>query len=267
MMMLEEIATTVGLTIDQPYTMISIVIIGYLLLHEALFARALMLLLFTMVYNTFLKAHWQIPLPPASGLEGWAFPSGHMHSAFVFWGWLAFDSRNRYIMALVFVLLSFTGFGLVHRGYHYPLDIVGAVCFGAVTLTVFHVVNLFEPFKTQYMLNGIWLALAALFFIIITPELGRKIHIYQGLGALVGFTIGGLYAANRRNIVTSKIKAICSAILTILVTIGIFKGFKMIPLDLSKAVMLFLIWFCIALWVASSKRVLRMPRTFINFTR
>lgn len=258
-MMLGEIATTVGLTIDQPYTMISIVIIGYLLFNEALFAKALMLLLFTMIYNTFLKAHWQIPLPPASGLEGWAFPSGHMHSAF--------DSKNRYFMAIVFVLLSFTGFGLVHRGYHYPLDVVGAVCFGAVTLTIFHVINLFEPFKTKYMLNGVWLALGALFFIIITPEVGRKIHIYQALGALIGFTLGGLYAANRPNFTTSKLKAIGAAILVILFTFGIFEGFKMLRLELPKATMLFLTWFLIACWVGGSKRILRMPHAFMKFTR
>ncbi|MFO1257137.1 MAG: hypothetical protein U1E78_01750 [Gammaproteobacteria bacterium] len=265
-MLLEEIATTIGLTIDQPFTMILIVIIGYLLINEAIFAKALMLLLFTMVYNTFLKAHWQIPLPPASGLEGWAFPSGHMHSAFVFWGWLAFDSKNRYLMALIFVLLSFTGFGLVHRGYHYPLDIVGAVCFGAVTLTIFHVINLFEPFKNKYMLNGLWLSLAALFFILITPEIGRKIHIYQGLGALIGFTVGGLYAANRQNMTTGKLKEIGAAILTIFVSILIFKGFDMIPLELPKSIMLFLMWFFIAFWVAGSKRVLRMPAAFFKFT-
>lgn len=257
-MMLADIATTIGLTIDRPYIMISIVILGYLLVNESVCTKALMLLLFTVVYNTFLKAFWQIPLPPASGLEGFAFPSGHMHSAFVFWGWIAFDSKNRYLMAIIFVLLSFTGFGLVHKGYHYPLDIIGAVSFGAVTMTIFHVLNLFEPLKTKYMLNGLWLSIAAIICILLTPGVSHKLHVFQGLGALIGFTLGGIYATRRQMTTLNWPKQFLCSILIILVAFGLFKGSKMLSLEIPKIILLSSTWFLIALWIAASKRILRI---------
>ncbi|HRE32849.1 MAG TPA: phosphatase PAP2 family protein, partial [Candidatus Berkiella sp.] len=85
--------------------------------------------------NVYLKSIWQMPLP--APMEGWAFPSGHMHSAVVFWGALAIEFRRFWFSALIVFMLCLAGYGLVYHGYHYPIDIVGAVGFGSLSLFIY----------------------------------------------------------------------------------------------------------------------------------
>ncbi|WP_308295464.1 phosphatase PAP2 family protein [Streptomyces sp. MUM 178J] len=79
------------------------------------------------------------PLEPGTGL----YPSGHTATAAVAYGaaalLLAPYSRLRlrpWVMPIAGMLTLATGVGLVLRGYHWPLDVVGSLCLCGVLLLV-----------------------------------------------------------------------------------------------------------------------------------
>ncbi|MYR46332.1 phosphatase PAP2 family protein [Streptomyces sp. SID5910] len=85
-------------------------------------------------------------VPPAVGY----YPSGHTATALVAYGaatllllpLLRTPAARRVLVALCAVLVLGVSYGLVRRGYHWPLDVVASWCLGAVLLT------------------GVWLALS-----------------------------------------------------------------------------------------------------------
>jgi undecaprenyl-diphosphatase len=77
-------------------------------------------------------------VPPATGY----YPSGHTATAVVAYGaaallllpWLLTDLARRAVLATAAVLVAAASFGLVRRGYHWPLDVVASWCLGALLL-------------------------------------------------------------------------------------------------------------------------------------
>ncbi|MEU3818997.1 phosphatase PAP2 family protein [Streptomyces sp. NPDC030392] len=68
---------------------------------------------------------------PFTGATGY-YPSGHTATALVAYGAAALLTRPRALAPVAAVLTAATGAGLVLRGYHWPLDVVGSVLlFGA----------------------------------------------------------------------------------------------------------------------------------------
>ncbi|MFF8631679.1 phosphatase PAP2 family protein [Streptomyces werraensis] len=78
-------------------------------------------------------------VPPATGY----FPSGHTATATVAYGTatllllplLGSPAVRRGLLALCALLVLGASYGLVRRGYHWPLDVVGSWCLGAMLLT------------------------------------------------------------------------------------------------------------------------------------
>jgi undecaprenyl-diphosphatase len=79
-------------------------------------------------------------VPPATGY----YPSGHTATAVVAYGcatllllpWLRRAAARGGLIALCAALVLGVGFGLVRRGYHWPLDVLASWCLGAVLLTL-----------------------------------------------------------------------------------------------------------------------------------
>ncbi|MEU0675157.1 phosphatase PAP2 family protein [Streptomyces sp. NPDC006172] len=77
-------------------------------------------------------------VPPATGY----YPSGHTATAGVAYGaavllllpWLATAAARRAAAAVAFVLVLAVSFGLVRRGYHWPLDVAASWCLCVVLL-------------------------------------------------------------------------------------------------------------------------------------
>lgn len=252
--MLELIAKT-GLLFSQPPVLASVILIGFLNFNQNIFGRTLFILLFTMVYNVYLKSVWQIPLPPP--LEGFAFPSGHMHSAVVFWVALAIEFRRFWFSALVVFMLCLTGYGLIYQGYHYPIDIVGAVGFGSLTLLIYYFLQQLKVFKENPYKLGVPLASLAIFFMILLPAASlQKWHIWQALGALIGFTIGwGLLSQKQKKqpFTIQGRQHLRVFSIALLGAIGIFYLLSMLPM--TKNPLIFCQFFLIAIWVSSSKLI------------
>ncbi|MEU0044274.1 phosphatase PAP2 family protein [Streptomyces werraensis] len=78
-------------------------------------------------------------VPPATGY----FPSGHTATAMVAYGTatllllplLGSPAVRRGLLTLCALLVLGASYGLVRRGYHWPLDVVGSWCLGAMLLT------------------------------------------------------------------------------------------------------------------------------------
>ncbi|MGW1619718.1 phosphatase PAP2 family protein [Streptomyces sp. NPDC002172] len=78
-------------------------------------------------------------VPPAVGY----FPSGHTATAAIAYGsatllllpWLASAAARRAIVAVCATLVLGVSYGLVRRGYHWPLDVVAGWCLATVLLT------------------------------------------------------------------------------------------------------------------------------------
>ncbi|MEU3932054.1 phosphatase PAP2 family protein [Streptomyces sp. NPDC029044] len=78
-------------------------------------------------------------VPPGTGY----YPSGHTATAAIAYGcatllllpWLRTAPARRTLITLCVALVLGTGYGLVRRGYHWPLDVVGSWCLCAVLLT------------------------------------------------------------------------------------------------------------------------------------
>ncbi|MFM9609440.1 hypothetical protein DF268_37015 [Streptomyces sp. V2] len=77
-------------------------------------------------------------VPPATGY----FPSGHTATAMIAYGgavlvllpWLAAGRARRTAVGVAVVLVAAVSYGLVRRGYHWPLDVLASWCLGAVLL-------------------------------------------------------------------------------------------------------------------------------------
>ncbi|MGD9591841.1 MAG: phosphatase PAP2 family protein [Candidatus Berkiella sp.] len=165
----------------------SILILGLFTQKREIFIRTAYLLLFTMVYNVLLKSIWQNPLPPP--LEGWAFPSGHMHSAMIFWGWLAIEFKKIWFSEIVFLILTLVGYGLIQQGYHYPIDVFASIGFGAISLMLYTFINRLSFFKGRTdRLGWLMLTLSGLIFVSMIPE-ARKPHVIKAISILSIFVI------------------------------------------------------------------------------
>ncbi|MFE6094925.1 phosphatase PAP2 family protein [Streptomyces massasporeus] len=90
-----------------------------------------------------LKALMARPGTPAEPTGTGYYPSGHTATATVAYGcaallllpWLRTTPARRALITLCTALIVGASYGLVRRGYHWPLDVVGSWCLCAVLLT------------------------------------------------------------------------------------------------------------------------------------
>jgi undecaprenyl-diphosphatase len=108
---------------------------GMIFHKREIYTRALCLFCIIMIFNTLLKNFFKIPLFPHLG-PGYAFPSGHMHAAVVFYGYILYRIKDYKIKTIIAISLCGLGFSLVYQRYHNLYDILGAIAFGVVELMI-----------------------------------------------------------------------------------------------------------------------------------
>lgn len=170
------------------FVVIFIILLGYNFLKKDIFGRTFVIFAFAMILNAFLKSLFQIPLPP--GLTGWGFPSGHMFASSILWGWLCWEYKNKYLYIFSSILLICVGIALVHFGYHYPSDVIGALLFVIPTLFLYHLSFKFPALKKNPPLIGFALALLGLILIAFIPNVTRVSFVWIALMSLLGFSLG-----------------------------------------------------------------------------
>lgn len=194
-----------GLHVNHIELFIPTFLLGFFFIDRKIFSQALLLLWFTMIYNLFLKSIWQIPIQPS--LEGWTYPSGHMHASWVFWGWLALHYK-RYITIPIFsIMMTASAWGLIYHNYHDLPDIVGSIGFGSLSLCIYYLANHKIPIlKDNFFLVNVILGGVGIILIQNLPIKVQTLdYIWQAQGAIMGMAIGWLFIAkmktNRKNII------------------------------------------------------------------
>jgi len=176
--------------------LVPLIIIGFLYVNHRTYGQALILLLFSMVFNKVLKEYFAIPLNSNLNIKGFAFPSGHMQSAIVFYGLIYLSTHNIRIRGLILIILLGISFGLNHFGYHNSFDILGGVGFGILLLAIFHKLIKTEILqKKPYLLGFIILPLAAalIFYSSYYNNIPTPVHIWMAFYILIGFTMSWFF--------------------------------------------------------------------------
>jgi hypothetical protein len=122
-----------------------LIILGYIWISRKIFYDAISLLMFSMIFNFALKNTFQVPLSPLLGKQGYAFPSGHMQTSSVLYGWLAFAFKDTLFRILVALLLIGIALSLVYFGYHNFVDIAGAVFFALLLMLAYYLISTQKP--------------------------------------------------------------------------------------------------------------------------
>lgn len=126
------------LLFSHPIFLIPIIIIGIYRYNRNIFIHTAFLLLISIIINKILKSWFAIPLSSVLNKEGYAFPSGHMQAAFIFYGWLFINIRNGLLRFIFITILCGIGFGLIHYGYHNYFDIIGAIGVGTIIQLIYY---------------------------------------------------------------------------------------------------------------------------------
>ena len=193
--MIDSIANVfLSLTHDQ--FIIPLIILGYIWINRDTFYHATCLILVSMIFNCALKVTFQMPLSAVIGKEGFAFPSGHMLSATIFFGWLAFRSGSLAIRTLIIVLLTGIGLSLIHFQYHNYYDVLGAIFFALLQMVAYYqlatkknsilrwstifvstILVIYIYLKFRQIVSHIWMAYYALIGFILSEKIFLRVNI------------------------------------------------------------------------------------------
>ena len=173
---------------SQDYVVFPLIIFGILFLDRQLFLRIVVLLLFGIAINVFLKNVFQVPLNPELHKDWWAFPSGHVQLTATFYGYLAYHYRNLFLSIAVALILIGESFSVVHFKYHDWMDVIGGLVAAGVWIVTFEVIRKSAPFRNRFYLFA--LILLPLAFIL--ERFSSKVPgVHQiVLGAFIGVTLG-----------------------------------------------------------------------------
>lgn len=216
-------ATEILLYFCNEMVLIPLIIIGFLSIDKNIFGNATFLLLFTMIYNILLKTLIKIPLAAHLEKTGYAFPSGHMHSSVVFYGWLLLSYKNPLIKLSLAILIASIGFALIYKEYHNIYDIIGSVFFGVFTLLLYKLLSELKMFKSNSFLLGyimIVISAAMIWYLDIITKLPYEVLDYLRMSfiTLCGFTASWTIFAKS----ITKRPAFISAIVGLLCMFGIY---------------------------------------------
>lgn len=106
---------------------------AYIYLDKKLFFKAAIILLSSVLLNYILKNIFQVPLYPWLG-QGYAFPSGHMQSTAVLYGFLWLNIKNSKIRTILPIIIFCVGMSLIYFKYHDLKDILGALFVSSLIL-------------------------------------------------------------------------------------------------------------------------------------
>lgn len=177
-----------------------IVVAGVIFHKRDVYAKAVCFLAWVMIFNTLLKHIFKIPLFPHLG-SGYAFPSGHMHAAAIFYGYILYKVNSKFAKIILGIILCCLGFSLIHCNFHNLSDIGGAVGFAVAELLIYHAISLNFGDKTVGIISVIS-AVAIILILSIIHEV--EFHVLLAFYLLIGTEIFLSFIPDRRFIKYKK---------------------------------------------------------------
>jgi hypothetical protein len=114
-----------------------LIIFGIYCVDKKVFINVLIMCILSAFINAYLKSIWRIPLDPALGLKGWAFPSGHTQFNLVVWLVLIYQIRKLWVALIAIAITVMSYFSMLHFHYHNWYDIYAGIFFGALVFLAF----------------------------------------------------------------------------------------------------------------------------------
>jgi undecaprenyl-diphosphatase len=207
---------------------IPIIIFGMIFHKREPYAHAICFFCVIMIFNTFLKNLFKIPLLPHLG-NGYAFPSGHMHAATIFYGYVLYKTNDWKVKFFLAFLICGIGFSLVYCNYHNWLDVCGAFGFAIVEIGIYRYLE--KNTSTRLI------AIVALIFSILIIRalfLMQKLepHVWLGFYVLVGMIIGiGFFGEYKLKNIYQKIAALIFALLSVFAVYYLGSFLKILSLN------------------------------------
>ncbi|WP_367607376.1 phosphatase PAP2 family protein [Legionella sp. W05-934-2] len=121
---------------SHPPMVLIIFILGWVYYDKPLFFYAACLSCMSILINVALKGTFKVPLPPELH-SGYAFPSGHMQFATVFYGWLFYHIPNRALRLAIPLLLVCLSIGMMQHHYHTLTEILAGFVTGVLLIRLF----------------------------------------------------------------------------------------------------------------------------------
>ncbi len=155
--------------------------------HRDVFAHALIVMFFSMVLNVFLKDYFQVPLPVHVNPNSYAFPSGHMQASLAFYGYLLMMCGHYVLRLVLLTILCGIGFGLIQKGFHTSLDVIGAWSFGIPSLVLYgYLTNVWCATKNLLKQIG-WLLIPMSLLLFFTDRIAA--HAWMAYFSFMGFVV------------------------------------------------------------------------------
>ncbi|KTD15973.1 PAP2 superfamily [Legionella lansingensis] len=219
--MLDNIATFF-LLFSKPFIVVPLLTIGLLWIDREFFYQAATLVLISIIINVALKVTFKIPLSPSIGKDWYAFPSGHMQTTTVLYGWFAYKIPISVLRGLIVILLIGVGFGLIHFGYHNIYDVLGALFFAALIIGLYQYLYSRLPKALPYILAS--LAIILMIYIQLTYH---KIptHAWGAFYSLLGLILADKLF-NRGNMPLSFYQKLAGSILCFIIFLLVYFLFQ-----------------------------------------
>lgn len=186
-----------------------IMMIGMIFHKRDLYAKAACFLLWAMIFNTLLKYLFKVPLFPHLG-NGYAFPSGHMHAASAFYGYILYKTNNKTVKVGLGILLFCLGFSLIRCHFHDLFDVTGAVGFAIAELFIYHLIS--EKFGDKSVgIVAVISAVSVLFALSIIHKI--EFHVWLAFYGLIGMESALSFTKDAR--LTSLCKKLTAFIMSV----------------------------------------------------
>lgn len=171
--------------------MAPVTVAGLIFHQRRLYERMACFLFFAMIFNKFLKHIFRIPLFPHLG-TGYAFPSGHMHSTLMFYGYVLYRVRDRRIRALMLAIMLGEAFSLVYFRFHDLADLLGALGFSLVEILCYHqLTSKFGEERGERYALAAAIGLALLSVAALGVMHGMADYVWFALYSLLGIVLAG----------------------------------------------------------------------------
>lgn len=196
------------------------VMLGIIFHKRDIYAKAACFLLYVMIFNTLLKILFKVPLFPHLG-NGYAFPSGHMHAASVFYGYILYKTKYQSVKYILSAVICCLGFSLIYCNFHDLLDVVGAVGFAVAEIFAYHII--YQKFGES---GTAFFSIISAIIIMFVLQIIHKIepHVWLAFYGLIGTEFSLMFFEDK------KIKQISTkivvSILSTLIIVALYYLFK-----------------------------------------
>jgi undecaprenyl-diphosphatase len=165
------------------------VVLGMIFYRQRLYGRMACSLFFAMVINTLLKRFFKVPLFPHLGV-GYAFPSGHMHSTAMFFGYALYKANSVRMKMLMALIMLGEGFALIHLNFHDLPDVLAALGFATLEILCYHqIISKFGEKTGEKYAGAILIVVSSLSLVVMSIIYKIPRHVWIAFYGLISMIV------------------------------------------------------------------------------